>query len=309
VAFAHLAPAQLDAVRAAAVALGFNSDGNLEALAKEINPAFVGGVMVGPSPNAKLLSMTAALNETRILVSGQVPFAIWLENAAFLAGGQPEELVFRDALAAISADGTPSGAQPMDVEATPRRQGGALEILILEDDTLGVEFLLQGAATASSVAKLMVHRHFAGAPSFVAGGEPDWGLGTGWMIGPRLVLTNHHVVAARQSGEAPPSDQDFDLQGRNMDVIFDLFDANANGVTTRAVACVLTDKTLDYAVLRLDQTAPERRPLRLRKNALTRLPGSALRDRVNVLQHPMGKPMRLGFRNNFVVTGATDHLS
>jgi endonuclease G, mitochondrial len=37
--------------------------------------------------------------------------------------------------------------------------------------------------------------------------------------------------------------------------------------------------------------------------------GLALRERVNVLQHPLGEPMRLGFRNNFVVTGSAERLS
>jgi endonuclease G len=37
--------------------------------------------------------------------------------------------------------------------------------------------------------------------------------------------------------------------------------------------------------------------------------GNALRDRVNVLQHPNGEPMRLGFRNNFVITGSEARLS
>ena len=83
----------------------------------------------------------------------------------------------------------------------------------------------------------------------------------------------------RGSRESPATAKDSDLQGSHTDVVFDLLDADATGVSTRAVACVLTNATLDYAVLRLDPTAPDRPPLRLRSNALTRLPGSALRDR------------------------------
>jgi endonuclease G, mitochondrial len=52
-----------------------------------------------------------------------------------------------------------------------------------------------------------------------------------------------------------------------------------------------------------------RPPLRLRSNAITKPAERALQERVNVLQHPDGNPMRLGFRNNFVVTGTTDRLS
>jgi endonuclease G len=62
-------------------------------------------------------------------------------------------------------------------------------------------------------------------------------------------------------------------------------------------------------VLRLDACAAERLPLRPRVNPLTRPQASALQERVNVLQHPAGDPMRLGLRDNFVVVGSNERLS
>src|SRR5262249_10531744 len=47
----------------------------------------------------------------------------------------------------------------------------------------------------------------------------------------------------------------------------------------------------------------------LRTNPIAKPKDRALRERVNVLQHPNGDPMRLGFRNNFVVTGSESRLS
>lgn len=307
-AFAHLSPATLEAVRTSVQSLALNTDGNLDALAAGISPAFVGFAMVGPNANAKLLTVTSRMNSTRSLVSGEVPLEIWLRNAILMAGGSPEELVFRSALAEMSTDGD-AAAATADVVEAPRREGGVLEIAIDEDDTLGVAFLLRGAAAAGSVAKLMVHRHFDGAPSFVAGGKPDVGLGTGWMIGAGLMITNHHVIAARAPSEAPPSDADFALQGEHTTALFDYHEAQTTGVTVASTACVVHDKSLDYAVVRLAGVAPARAPMHLRVNPLTRSPGTALRERVNVLQHPLGEPMRLGFRNNFVVTGSTERLS
>ena len=188
-AFAHLGEETLNKVRQAAIALGFNSEGNLDALAAGMNPAFRGSVS-GPSPNAKLLMMTQKMNTTRVLLSGEIPLRIWLSNAIMLAAGSPEELVFRDALAEMSVDAPPPDApKKRDVDEAPRTPGGSLEIDIDEDDTLGVGFLLLGAAAAGSVAKLMVHRHFDGQPSFVAGGEPEFGLGTGWLHRPPA---DHH---------------------------------------------------------------------------------------------------------------------
>jgi V8-like Glu-specific endopeptidase len=129
------------------------------------------------------------------------------------------------------------------------------------------------------------------------------------MIGDRLLITNHHVIVARAPLEPPPSTTDFDLQAQNTHALFDYHDDDSTGVSVAATSWAVHDQELDYAVLRLDPAASGRQPLPLRPNALTRAPDTPLRERVNVLQHPLGGPMRLGFRNNFVVTGSADRLS
>jgi hypothetical protein len=300
---------RLNAVRRAVMDLGLNTDGDLAALAAGIPPAFIGGAMAGPNPNAKLLTVTERMNTTRALVSGEVPLARWLDNAILLAGGNDQELVFRAALEEMATDSLPTGSAAPDVDSAPRSAGGSLEIKIDEDDTLGVDFLLRGAMSARSVAKLRVHRHFDGNPSFVAGGKPDWALGTGWMIGPQLLITNYHVVNARAGSEAAASGADFALQAGKSEADFDYNDDDAEVTVVKALACEAADAGLDYAVLRLEADAGDRPPLRLRTNPLTKPEASALRERVNVLQHPNGHPMRLGFRNNFVVTGSAQRLS
>jgi hypothetical protein len=307
--FQYLSEESLREVRDAVTELGFATDANLDSLAAGISPAFIGQAMTGAIPRAKLLTVTEKMNVTRNLVSGQVPLQKWLSNAIELAGGAQQELVLRKALEQIESDSLPAAGAAPDVHATPRIHGGALEIEIGEDDTLSVGFLLQGAISARSVAKLRVQRHFDGNPSFVAGGKPDWAVGTGWMIGPRLLITNHHVVNARVKHEPAASDADFKLQAETTQADFDFHEGSPAVITVPAVACVAADAALDYALLRLDEAAAERLPMRLRTNPLTRPEASALRERVNVLQHPNGERMRLGFRNNFVVTGSAEKLS
>jgi V8-like Glu-specific endopeptidase len=210
----------------------------------------------------------------------------------------------------MATDSLPEEDVSQDVDAAPRTDGGSLEIKIgAEDDTLGVGFLLNGAISARSVAKLRVHRHFNSSPSFKAGGEPDFGVGTGWMIGPNLLVTNYHVLNARVEHEPPASKTDFDLQAAATEADFDYHDATEAVVTVPVRSLEVADAQLDYALLRLDEAANNRPPLRLRANPLTRHQGNALQERVNVLQHPDGDPMRLGFRNNFVVTGSNERLS
>ena len=308
--FRHLSDDRLDAVRQAAMGLGLNTDANLDALAAGVNRAFIGGAMTGGNANAKLVTVTARMNETRALVSGEVPLATWLGNAILLAGGDERELVFRAALEEMASDSAPATAAAPDVDDAPRTGdgagGGALEIEIDEDDTLGVLFLERGAAAARSVAKLRVHRHFGGVASMRPGGTPDWGLGTGWLLGPDLLVTNFHVVAARGPTEGDAAPADFDLQAAATQIDFDFYADDTALTTVTAQACVASDRTLDYALLRVDVDRP---PLRLRTAPLLRPPTSALRERVNVLQHPNGTAMRLGFRNNFVVTGVAERLS
>jgi endonuclease G, mitochondrial len=309
VAFQHLTDEGIKAVRDAVIARGLNTDADLAALAAGISPAYIGSVTIGSVPNAKLLMVTEQMNKTRVLVNGQVPLAKWLSNAITLAGGTEEELVFRRALEQIAPDGRPEDHDAADVDAAPRVDGGALEIQIGEDDTLGIGFLLRGAVAARSVAKLRVHRHFDGNPSFLAGNAPDWGLGTGWLIGPDLLITNHHVIGARLPREPAATATDFALQAEATEADFDHHDESAQVKTVAVLALEAGDPVLDYAVLRLEGGAGERSPLRLRTNPLLRPETSALRERVNVLQHPNGDPMRLGFRNNFVVTGSVTRLS
>ena len=176
------------------------------------------------------------------------------------------ELSSADGLAEPQAPGAPAVIPPTDVDALPRSDGG-LEVQIgLEDDTIEVGFLHAGAAASRSVAKLMVHRHFEGVPAMLATGGPR--QRDGWMIAPRLLITNHHVINGRGPFEPPASEQDFQLQGTATEVIFDFFAAESAQVIAKSVGCVASDKTLDFALLRLPDDAPNRPPLPLRTSAI-----------------------------------------
>ncbi|PSL52074.1 trypsin-like peptidase [Saccharothrix carnea] len=316
--FAHLSPQALAEVRQAAISVGFADTEQLKALTSSMEPAYVAVAAQGGNPLARLISLLNRMNTTRALVSGEVPMWEWLNQAIPLSGGLPEEMVFRRALEIVSPDGVARpGTAPTDVPrevpdevaALPVADGD-LEVVILKDDTLAVDFLHIGVEVARSVAKVVVHRHFDGVPSTVAGGAPEVGDGTAWMIGPRLLITNHHVVNARIGLDAKvASDLDFALQGRTAKVEFDFYRLDSAPHRTRSVECVAADRELDYAILRLADDPPPRPPLRLRPSPLLKPRGRELDERVNVLQHPGGNPMRLGFRNNYVVTGTADHLS
>lgn len=315
--FKHLPDDTIHAVTTAIINLGLTTSDDMRAMTAGISPAFVGTAAVGGNGVAKVLTLAAKMNSTSALVTGEVPLTIWLRNCIDLAGGAAEEMVFRRALEQASTDGARPPSAPgetpgivvggADVEGVPRSAAGALEITIGDDDTLPVSFLLRGAAAARSVAKLLVHRHFDGTPSFAPGNKPAVGLGTGWLIAPSLIMTNHHVVNARFPLEPPATAQDFELQAAATAVQFDYVGAVAPLQQVGSIGCVASDAELDFALLRIP--ALDRPPLTLRSSPVTRPKESQLRERVNVLQHPEGNPMRLGFRNNFVVTGSPERLS
>jgi hypothetical protein len=155
---------------------------------------------------------------------------------------------------------------------------------------------------------------------------PDGG-GTGFLVGPELMLTNHHVVKSALNGV---------VSYRDIECRFDYRALPDGTVVTQGTICRLASQwcvdsspaseadvkvnggepksnELDYALIKLDQPigkspvgegavpgAPERGWL-----ALPAAPSALVdRDPVFVLQHPDGKPLQLslgtvlGFNNN-----------
>jgi endonuclease G len=155
-------------------------------------------------------------------------------------------------------------------------------------------FLEQAMLTGTRVARLRV-------PRIVRGQEehPVGSLGTGWLIGPCLLLTNHHVVNARERGEPAALKSDFTTQGRSAVAWFDYFVEGRSSTEIAAVDLVHSNAALDYALLRLaDHKALQtRKQIALPQNA----PQLDRGTRLNVAQYPGGGPLRLAIRNNFFV--------
>lgn len=308
--FAYLQTAQLKAVRDAVTELGLVTEAGLEALSAGIKPAFVATYGSGGPPGLRLYPYLVRMNQTQVLVGGQVPLVLWLENAIDLAAERPEQGVLREALAAVSVDAAPANVVSIDdLDDLPTTPEGELEVTIGTDETLGVAFLRDGLNAARSIVRVVVHRHEDGQPMYVAGGNPRAFLGTGWLIAPGLLITNRHVIAARERSEAPVSARDFELQGRHTSVQFDYHQDGGPMESVPIVCCEFADAERDFAILRFADGPSDRPALRLRPQPLTRSRNDPLNERVNVLQHPGGRPMRLGFRSNYVVTADATRLS
>src|SRR6266540_3017993 len=214
IAFAHLSKARLEELYKASLTAGLADLGRRPVLFGGITPAWTGLLAAGLPPNVQLLSDLRALNEVRRLADGTVPLQIWLHNAALMTTGTVEgQAIARihDEVAGTVA-GEPELPPPQDL---PEYE----EEIIHEDDTLEYSFLARGAAAGQAVAKLTIPAYANGVARTLPTG-PERHMGTGWLVAADLLVTNHHVVNARERGEPPASSQDLEKQVADGNALF-----------------------------------------------------------------------------------------
>lgn len=174
------------------------------------------------------------------------------------------------------------------VVETPAMDAAAivLERIINDSQLISADFFLRGAMASRSVGKVVVRN---------AGGAA-LGSGTGFLVTPTLLMTNNHVLA--NLAEARPSTVQFDFVSRN----------GASPATVHEFGLdperfFATDEALDFAIVAVHPTAKSGQPLAGRPwNPLHGGSGKALvGERINIIQHPAGRPQELSIRDNRVV--------
>ena len=238
----------------------------------------------------------ARLNAVERLADGQVPIVTFLGNAAFQLRlrSRDEARLFQQAQAGIGnvATGVPTALPQADQlpEVVTKEQ------IVGTDDSVEIGFLAGGIDVARAVAMIAVPRFEQGTQAMSNGGP--WVLrGTTWLIAPELALTNHHVINARRSDEAPAGDADLRLQalGASIAFGFDTRDAATSKATVTELLATSTE--LDYALLSV-AGAPAVPVPRLNSQPVTLDPTS--RMAVNIIQHPRGEPKQVALRNNLL---------
>jgi endonuclease G len=148
-------------------------------------------------------------------------------------------------------------------------------------DFVYVDFLERARAATRSVARV-VTRLSAGRVSY----------GTGFLVSPRLLLTNHHVLGSADDATRSVAEFDYEreLDGRTRSV---------SSFTLRPQEFFLADKTLDFALVAVAE-AGTRRPLRdFGWCPLFREEGKiVVGEPVNLIQHPKGELKQLTLREN-----------
>lgn len=263
-----------------------------------VNRPFYLGMQLVNNPLDQFIMDLVALNGVERLEGGQVPLEVLLEAIAFRLKLRttPEAEVFARYANIVHnrASGVarlPAAAQVPEVKRK--------EAIVGVNDMVAFEFLAAGAEAGKSVALLLVPRFENGVAVKSNTGGPWLMQGTGWMVGPDLLLTNHHVINARRDDELDASAADFERQGLETAIDF-AYDSLKKPATAGVQAVVASSVNLDYALLRL-KSGQGRQPLKLLRQRVTVQATTYLS--VNIIQHPRGLLKQVAFRNN-LVTGA-----
>jgi hypothetical protein len=275
----------------------------VENLVAPLLPSFVAS-LPDPEP-AKLLQILARLNNSGRLVDGSLPIEIVLNllhaspvaAVAAIAGKQLAKL------ACVSGLGN-SAPEPVAYKAAAEEAYTGPN-----DATLPFGFLTRGANVGRAVMKLVVPRHEGGQPA-TQNGEPRRFLGTGWLIARDIVITNLHVVSARESDEPDPGGDDLALQIAGTELVLD-FDAPGAAATpiAKVVGALITGTRggpRDYVLLRVAPLATGwPAPLSLRHQPPV-IPREGYP--VNIVQHPAGLAKRIAIRRNLLKTATATEL-
>jgi V8-like Glu-specific endopeptidase len=172
---------------------------------------------------------------------------------------------------------TSAGACLMFQVCTLTSPEAVLEKLIGESTLVATSFLEQAIELAHPVAYIEVDK-----VSFIE-------IGTGFMISPSLLITCHHVLP--KNTLAREAIFRFNYQQNRLGVIGPVKDFQ-----WKEKGLFHTDAELDYTIVELEgEPGQEWKFIPLKSGY------SVKRDaRVNIIQHPNGRPKQISFRNNFV---------
>ena len=187
--------------------------------------------------------------------------------------------------------------RPIDPEAlvtgdeqAVRAAGAILERIVGTEDFVAVRYLQRGVVAGRAVARVSIRDRL----------DRVVGYGTGALVSPELLLTNHHVlpdaeVAARSVVEF---DYEDGLDGRPLTPA-------QFGLDPQRL--FLADDDLDYALVAVRATPGDL--ARFGCNRLIEAQGKAIvGDFVTIIQHPGGERKQVALRDNRIVDVLDDHL-
>lgn len=227
--------------------------------------------------------------------TGERPVIVLGRAALAYVEGTDGERAIADVLADLAAHYA-GGAiawhpHPTSPLPTPTHSVTLPEAILFKDQRVSFDFVQRAMSVAVSVGRLTVPQFFERTPA----ARTKQYFGTGWLLTPSLLITNHHVVAARTPNEPSVTQNEIRVQARQTTIRFDYLNEHGPYVECAAIELAHTNAALDYAILRIANTS--RPPLKTLQAPPSLRPG----DRLNVVQHPGGRPMQYAIRGNHYV--------
>lgn len=167
-----------------------------------------------------------------------------------------------------------------------------LEKILEANDMLPINFLYQGSRTSQAIGRIVIRN-----------GMRPIGYGTGFMISPRLMITNNHVLW----------DKDIAI---NSTIEFDYY-RKVSGRISRPIEFRLepflffaTDKPLDFTIVAVQFRNKDGATINSRGwvPLIKKSGKSIVGERVNIVQHPGGRPQTIAIRENQIVDVLPNHL-
>ncbi len=168
----------------------------------------------------------------------------------------------------------PGPANPPPVDRDPAT-ALSLELILDDNNLLPFEFLRQGDRVGRAVVKIL---------------RRDGAAGTGFLVAPDILLTNHHVLPNRVTAEAAVAQANFEATPAD--------DPTGRPITVplRPDQLFVTDADLDFTFCgvrgleHLGVIVPDRNSLNILRS-----------EYVNIIQHPRGRPKEVALQDNQVV--------
>ena len=154
-------------------------------------------------------------------------------------------------------------------ETTRRKLEKELEKVHLQANFLPASFLRDGASKARAVCRIKTQRS----------------LGTGFLVAPGILMTNNHVLGSKN--EARDSVAEFGFEPGRETIV----------VPIQPNRLFMTHKELDFTIVACDEGPLSELP----RIPLLRSPATVTRhERVNIIQHPSGRPKEVALHDNQV---------
>ena len=171
---------------------------------------------------------------------------------------------------------------PISPEVARKTFPRALERVLGTNDLVGIRFFDQGKNAARAVARVHIHD--------LQGGS--LGYGTGFLVSPRLFLTNNHVLDSVATASASKAEFNFQTNSAG-----EMQPSEVFAFTPEEF--FLTDQERDYTLVSIKRDA------RLVNYGwlplIPQIGKLIVGEKVNIIQHPNGEAKQLAIRDNRVI--------